>query len=132
MSIEANKALIRHWIEARNDSNLEAALACWAIETHEWLAPAFNRFTAAFPDIHLMIDEIIAEGDKVVVRWTLTGTQRGVWRSIPATGNAVKWNATDIYTVSNGKIASLVRAADNLAWLKQLGVTVMWQDKVIE
>ena len=34
--------------------------------------------------------------------------------------------------VSNGKIASLVRAADNLAWLKQLGVTAMWQDKAIE
>ena len=68
ISIEDNKAVIRRWIEARNNSNLEAALACWADETHEWLTPAFNRFTAAFPDIHLMIDEIIAEGDKVVVR----------------------------------------------------------------
>ena len=132
MSIEDNKALIHRWIQARNNSNLEAALACWADENHEWLTQAFNRFSAAFPDIHLTIEEIIAEGDKVVVRWTLTGTQRGVWRGIPATGNAVKWNATDIYTISNGKIASLVRAADNLAWLKQLGVTAMWQDKVIE
>ena len=132
MSIEDNKALIGRWIAARNNSDLEAALVCWAVDTHEWLAPAFNRFTAAFPDIHLTIDEIIAEGDKVVVRWTLTGTQRGIWRGIPATGNAVKWNATDIYTVSNGKIASLVRAADNLVWLKQLGVTAVWQDKVIE
>jgi len=132
MSIEENKALVCRWVEARNNSNLETALACWADEKHEWLTQAFNRFTAAFPDIHLTIDDLIAEGDKVVVRWTLTGTQRGVWRGIPATGNAVKWNATDIFTVSNGKLASLVRAADNLVWLKQLGVTAMWQDKVIE
>jgi steroid delta-isomerase-like uncharacterized protein len=132
MSLEDNEALIRRWIEARNSSDLEAALACWAIETHEWLTPAFNRFSAAFPDIHLTIDDLIAQGDRVVVRWTLTGTHRGVWRGIPATGNTVKWNATDIYTVTKGKIAALVRAADNLAWLKQLGVRAMWQDKVIE
>ena len=132
MSTEDNKALIQRWIAARNSSNLEAALACWADENHEWLTQAFNRFTTAIPDIHLTIDQIIAEGDKVVVRWTLTGTHQGVWRGIPATGNAVKWNATDIYTVAKGKIASLVRAADNLAWLKQLGVTAMWQDKVID
>jgi steroid delta-isomerase-like uncharacterized protein len=132
MSIENNKEVIRRWIEARNNTDLEAALACWADETHEWLTPAFNEFTAGIPDIHLTIDDLIAEGDKVVVRWTLTGTHRGMWDGIPATGNAVRWNATDIFTVANGKITSLVRAADNLAWLKQLGVTAMWQDRVIE
>jgi steroid delta-isomerase-like uncharacterized protein len=107
-------------------------LACWAEETHAWLRPAFNEFTAALPDIHVSLHELIAEGDKVVARWTMTGTHRGVWDGIPATGNAVEWDATDIFTVADGKIASLVRAADNLAWLKQLGVTAMWQDKVIE
>jgi steroid delta-isomerase-like uncharacterized protein len=132
MSIENNKALIRRWIEARNNSDLQAALACWADETHEWLMPAFKEFTAALPDIHVNLHELIAEGDKVVARWTMTGTQRGVWDGIPATGNAVKWDATDIFTVENGKIASLLRAADNLAWLKQLGVTARWRDKVIE
>jgi ketosteroid isomerase-like protein len=132
VSIENNKALIRRWIAARNNSDLEAALACWADDTHEWLTPAFNQFTVGIPDIHVTIEELIAEGDKVVANLTLTGTHRGVWDDIPATGNAVTWNTTDIYTVTNGKIASLVRAADELAWLKQLGVTAMWQDKVIE
>jgi len=132
MSIEDNKALIRRWIEARNSSDLEAALALWVNEMHERLTHAFNQFTQAFPDLHVTIEEMIAEGDKVVLRWTMTSTHRGVWHGIPATGNPVKWNATDIYTVSNGKLASNVRAADSLAWLKQLGVTATWQDKVIE
>jgi predicted ester cyclase len=83
----------------------------------------FNQFTTALPDIHVSIHELIAEGDKVVARWTMTGTHCGVWDGIPATGNAVKWDATDIFTVANGKIASLVRAADNLAWLRQLEAT---------
>jgi steroid delta-isomerase-like uncharacterized protein len=132
MSDEDNKAVMRRWIEARNKNDLEGAIACWTDDNHEWLRAAFNRFTAAFPDIHLVINEMISEGDKVVVLWTLTGTHRGDWRGIPATGNPVKWNATDTYTVANGKIASLARAGDNFVLLKQLGATTTWQGKVIE
>jgi steroid delta-isomerase-like uncharacterized protein len=132
MADEANKALINRWIDARNKTDFEGALACWTDNNREWLGAAFNRFSTAFPDIHLAINEIIAEGDKVVVLWTLTGTHRGDWRGIPATGNAVKWNATDTYTISNGKIASLARGADNLVLLKQLGAIMTWQGNVIE
>lgn len=132
MSKIENKALAHRWIEARNSNNLDAALACWTDEKHEWLTRAFSRFTVAFPDIHLTIDEIIAEGDKVVLRLTLTGTHRGIWRGIPGTGNAVQWQATDIYTVAKGKLASLVRGADSLDLLRQLGVSVTWQGRAIE
>ena len=75
---------------------------------------------------------MIAEGDEVVTRWTMTGTHRGVWGEIPATGKTVQWNGTDIYTVVNGKIAALDRAADSLKLLKQLGAVLTWQDKVIQ
>jgi len=132
MSIDENKAVVQNWLAARNSNNLEAALVCWTDENHEWLTRAFHRFTTAFPDIHVTINEMIAEDDKVVVGWTLTGTHQGVWRGIPATGNAVEWNATDMYTISEGKIASLDRAADNLAWLKQLGAIMMWQNQIVE
>ncbi len=131
MSLEENKALIRRWVAARNDSNLEAALACWAEETHARLAPAFTAFGVAFPDIHLTIDDLVAEGDRVVMAFTLTGTQFGPWRGVPATGNSVKWPIVDVYTVTDGKIAALHRGADNLLLLTQLGVRAMWKDKVI-
>ena len=132
MSIDENKAVIKNWLAARNSNDLEAALACWTDDNHEWLAKAFHQFSTAFPDIHVTINQIIAEGDKVVVAWTLTGTHRGSWRGIPATGNTVEWKATDLYNISDGKIASLHRAADNLTWLKQLGAVLMWQDQIIE
>jgi Predicted ester cyclase len=132
MLIDENKAVVQNWVAARNSNDLEAALTCWKYENHEWLRKAFHGFSRAFPDLHVTINEIIGEGDKVVVSWTLTGTHRGVWRGIPATGHTIEWNATDMYTISDGKIASLHRAADNLDWLKQLGAVLMWQDQIIE
>jgi steroid delta-isomerase-like uncharacterized protein len=132
MSIEENKAVVRNWVAARNKNDLEAALACWTEDTHEFVARAFQQFTVAFPDIHIEINTMVAEGDQVVARCTLTGTQRGVWRGIPATGNTVEWHGIDLYTISNGRIAALDRAADNLAWLQQLGARMLWQDQVIE
>ena len=124
--------MVQDWLAARNSNNLEAALACWTAENHEWIRRAFHRFGTAFPDLHVTINEMIAEGDRVVVSWTLTGTHRGVWRGIPATGHTIEWNATDIYTILDGRIASLHRAADNLDWLKQLGAVLIWQNQIIE
>jgi steroid delta-isomerase-like uncharacterized protein len=132
MSIDEKKAVIQKWVAARNSNNLEAALACWTDENHEWLRKAFHSFNTAFPDLHVTINEMIAEGDKVVVSWTLTGTHRGVWSGIPATGHTIEWNATDTYTILDGQITSLHRAADNLALFKQLGAILRWQDQIIE
>jgi steroid delta-isomerase-like uncharacterized protein len=132
MLIDENKAVVQDWLAARNSDNLEAALTCWTAENHEWLRKAFQGFSMAFSDLHVTANEMIAEGDRVVVLWTLTGTHRGVWRGIPATGHTIEWNATDTYSILDGKIASLHRAADNLDWLKQLGAVLMWQDQIIE
>src|SRR5687767_11036219 len=71
MSPAENKQVVQNWLAARNSNNLEAALACWTDENHEWLAQAFRLFTTAFSDIHVTINEMVAEGDKVVVSWTL-------------------------------------------------------------
>ena len=131
MQIDENKDVIRRWSEARNRGDIEAALACWVDEAHARLRANFNGFSKGFPDVQVNIDEMIGEGGKVVVRWTMTGTHRGVWSGIPATGNVVQWNGTDIYTIANGRITALVRGADSVALLKQLGAVVTWQDKVI-
>ncbi len=132
MSIEENKAVVQRWLDARNRSDLASALECWSTNNHAWITQAFGRFSAAFPDIHIAVDRLIAEGDTVVVAWTLTGTHSGAWRGIPATGKAVSWKATDIYTVTDGKIASLHRAADNLNWLKQLGAVLTWNGTPVD
>ena len=114
MSIEENKAVIRRWMEARNASDVETAVALWADEKQEWLRGAFDRFTKGFPDIQGTVDELIAEGDKVALWFTLHGTHLGTYAGVPATGKTIEWNAVDLYTVVDGKIAGLKREGRSL------------------
>ena len=114
MSVEENKAVIRRWVEARNATDVETAVDLWVDERQEGLRGAFNRFTEGFPDLRFTVHELIAEGDKVVLWWTLHGTHSGTYAGVPATGKKIEWSAVDLYTVVNGQIAALKRQARSL------------------
>jgi predicted ester cyclase len=131
MSVSENKEVIQRWVNARNTNDLEAALDTWVESWREPLTAGFNGMTNAFPVIHITIEDTLGEGNKVAVLATMTGTHRGSYQNIPATGKQVKMTAIDIYTLENGKIASIVRQADTLGLLKQMGVTISWQGEII-
>lgn len=122
MLTEENKAIIRQGIEARNTNDVEAFAALFPPGWHEGVRRAFNGVTEAFPDLHITIEELIGEGDKVVSRWSFQGTHLGLYQDIPATGKKVNYTGIDIFTIVDGKIVSVVREVDNLAVLQQLGV----------
>ena len=122
MSVEENKAIVRAWLAARNVHDVEAAVAHWIEEQQADLRSSFNSFTTAFPDVQINVEDMIGEGDKVVVQWTFHGTHRGPFQGIPATGKIVEWDGLDLYIMTDGKIASLTRKADSRALLQQLGV----------
>lgn len=82
----------------------------------------FAWFRMVFPDLHVQIDDLIAEGSKVAVRWTFTGTQQGEFMGKPGSGKQVNLSGIDIYRISDGKIAEWWRTADILSMLKQLEV----------
>jgi predicted ester cyclase len=63
------------------------------------------RYFEAFPDLHIALDEVIAEGDRVVVRSTMTGTHDGEYKGIPATGRHVAAESAEIFRVVDGKFA---------------------------
>ena len=113
-SVEENKAVIRRWIEARNANDVETAVAEWADERQERLRGAFDSITKGFPDIQMVVHELIAEGDKVAIWFTVHGTHLGTYAGIPATGKKIEWSAVDLYTVVNGQIADLRRQARSL------------------
>ena len=69
-SVEANKAVVRRWIEARNANDIEAAAACRAEPERAGLRRAFAGMTGAFPDVRITEEALIGEGDAVVLRWT--------------------------------------------------------------
>lgn len=77
---------------------------------------------AAFDPLQFTIEDIIAEGDKVVVRWTNAGTHSGTFLGIPATGRDFAIAGIDIHTVTGGKLAEHWHVVDQLTQLQQLGL----------
>ncbi len=84
---------------------------------HKW-----TTYLAAVPDMHATIDDVVAEGDKVAVRWTVQGTQRGELLGIPPTSRPVRFSGISLYRLAKGKIAEQWEQWDRLNLLQQLGV----------
>ena len=93
------------------------------IETYKQYMAA--NTTGAFTNLHLTIHEVIAAGDKVVVRFTNSGTQTGPFFGMSATGKSATWLGIGIYTIRDGKIADAWFAEDILNMLLQLGASVL-------
>ena len=75
----------------------------------------------SIPDLHAAQQDIVAQGDEVVVRLVVTGTQTGPLLGIPASGRAVRWDAIDVYRLSDGKIAEEWAGEDFTAFLADTG-----------
>jgi predicted ester cyclase len=75
----------------------------------------------AFPDMKVNIESMIAEDDKVVVRWTATGTHRGDFLGTRPTGRRVPMTNTDTFTIQDGKIVGIVAQPDSASVLRALG-----------
>jgi steroid delta-isomerase-like uncharacterized protein len=75
----------------------------------------------AFPDIHVAVEDVIAEADKVVLRNTVTGTQLGEYRGMPPSGKTVAYNEIFIARIVGGRIAEIWGVVDGLSQLRQLG-----------
>jgi predicted ester cyclase len=76
----------------------------------------------AFPDGHMTIDDLVVEGDKVVARYTLTGTHKGEFMGIPATNKKVTGWVIEIDRVAGGKCVEGWSRMDTLGLMQQLGV----------
>jgi len=79
-------------------------------------------FLAAFPDLQVTTDDIVAEGDKVALRWSAHGTHEGRLMGIEPTGKAMTITGQAIYQIGAGKIKEDWINADALGMLQQLGV----------
>jgi steroid delta-isomerase-like uncharacterized protein len=75
----------------------------------------------AFPDIHVTVEDVISECDKVVFRNTVTGTHRGEYRGLRPTGKSLTYNEIFIIRFADGRIAEVWGVVDTLSQLEQLG-----------
>ena len=87
----------------------------------ELLKEVFRRLHRGFPDLHTRIDDLIAEGDKVVARNTVTGTHQGEYMGLPPTGKSITYNEIFIVRFAGGRIAETWGVVDVLSQMRQLG-----------
>jgi steroid delta-isomerase-like uncharacterized protein len=133
LQTERNKALARRWIEEGfNQRHLSVVDQLFAerfsvngqIIGRDGLRQSMSRHFDAFPDLHVRIDEIIADADKVGIWYTASGSHRGEFEAIPPTGAHVQWVGFDLLTIERGEIAEARFISDHLGLLTQLGATV--------
>lgn len=138
MSTESNKALIRQLYEAVNAGDLDSLDAIVSddfIEHEEFPglptrgpeAPkaALGMFKAAFPNLEMTADDVLADGDKVVVRGTMSGTHMGDFMGIAPTNNSFKVQYIDIIQFDDGKATAHWGITDQAAMMQQLGLDDM-------
>lgn len=78
-------------------------------------------YRTGYPDVHVSVDDLIAEGDRVVARWTSRGINTGDLMGMPATGREVTVAGISIFRIENGKVAEEWEGFDTLGMMRQLG-----------
>ena len=135
MSAEENKTIVRRFWGVWEEGNIDLV--------DELLAPDYTNhspgtpdqptgpegvkgvvamFRSAIPDLRVVVEDMIAEGDKVAVRYTLEGTHEGELFGVPPTGQRLSIKSISVERVSDGKIREHWRITDTLDMMQQLGV----------
>ena len=136
MSLDENKAVVQRLLDAINDGNLDELPQVVAADVVDHNAVIFMQpegpgavqegirmLLQGFPDLHLATQELIAEGDRVVARFLMSGTNTGDYRGLPApTQQPFQSEAIAILRIADGKVAEVRGTADRLGMLTQLGI----------
>jgi steroid delta-isomerase-like uncharacterized protein len=134
VSEEENKAVIRRWIDAYNERDLQAEAdvlvpgfvayvpaAPGPLEGLEAWRQFSGPFAEAFPDLRLTVQDIAAEGDTVAARVAFHGTHRGEFQGIPPTDKEVAFSSMEFNRVVGGKVEEHWVELDLLGLMQQLG-----------
>jgi steroid delta-isomerase-like uncharacterized protein len=135
---EQNKAVVRRIVEEHwNQKNAALVSELFAPNVSlrtpdgvltglEGASFLLRAYSTAFPDFRLIVDDLLADGNKVVLQWTFTGTHRGPLADIPATGRQVSVpRGIAIFRIEGGKMTEGQFAWDKYALMQQLGVVPM-------
>lgn len=133
MSTESNKLIMKKFVEFINTSNVELSKEIISEEAI-FYAPTsseplrgskgymliLNMMRSSFPDVSWKLEEMIAEGESVAARFTMTGTHKGDFFDIKPTGKNIKINVMNFYRFSKGKIVEEYGQPDIFSLLQQI------------
>ena len=123
MSAEENKAVVRREQEElwNHTGDLDAAEELFAAGEAEAAKQQAADFRRGFPDVVSTIEDLIAEGDKVVARWRSRATHRGDYMGILPSSKEVEFTGISFYRIEGGKIAESWTVEDQLGLMRQIG-----------
>jgi predicted ester cyclase len=132
---EENKALIRKAFDVINKGDASGLKKHLDTKFHNVYEDVLKRAHTAFPDMRLVVDDVIAEGDKVVTRWTLVGTHKGEARQsrmgiVKPTGKHLTVHGITIHRISDNRIVESWGETGKLEALEQLGLLDEFTRKV--
>lgn len=145
MSVEANVQLMQRWFhEVWNEGRIETihellspdGLGTGQLEDGSTLRgpadfiPLVERLRGAFPDFHLIVEDIFGVDDKVVVRWSSAMTHTGDHLGVPASGKPVRLTGISILRIRDGKIIQGWDNWDRAAMMEQIGAAPVAQGKL--
>jgi steroid delta-isomerase-like uncharacterized protein len=132
-STEANATLLRESVEAFNAGDMAKLLAVAApdivihyaempepLQGRETWQQGYELVKRAFPDLKIRVDDLVAAGDKVALRLTLSGTHQGEFQGIPATGRTIGYVSHEFYRVADGLVAEEWICSDMASLFSQL------------
>jgi len=133
MTTEQAKALVHRHLDVmwnRGDVSVAGEVCASELVQHD---PFTTRLTdldtyvayleevrRAFPDLVLATEDVVAEGDRVVVRWSFTGTHQDQMRDLAATGRRVAFAGMSMYRLAEGRIAEIWTSFDTIGYLRQM------------
>ena len=132
-SAQANVALVRESVEAFNAGDMAKLLAVAApdivihyaempepLQGRETWQQGYDLVKRAFPDLKIRVDDLVAAGDKVALRLTLSGTPEGEFQGIPATGRTISYVSHEFYRLADGVFAEEWICSDMATLFRQL------------
>jgi predicted ester cyclase len=133
-STEETRATVSRYVEAFNTANLDSfakVFASYVVDHNppsgqapglDGIKQTFIMMNAAFPDGHITIEDVIAEGDRVAVRMTIRATHQGELMGLAPTGSPVAMTRISIFRIAGGKIVEWWHNEDTLGMMRQLGL----------
>jgi steroid delta-isomerase-like uncharacterized protein len=134
MSVGENKEVVKRWhdelwnkgnvavVDELIDANCVYHIDPQPTDVREYWRQGVATFRAAFSDAHITNEDMVAEGDKVVTRWTWRMKHTGEWMGIAATGKQLELKGISIHRIVDGKIVEDWAVGDELGMMRQLGV----------
>jgi steroid delta-isomerase-like uncharacterized protein len=119
---EQNKNLVRRYYDqVINGRDLDAVGDYFADErVAGWVRKGCFSYFQAFPDLHVALDEFVADTDRVFLRSTMTGTHDGEFHGIPATGRHMAVDSAEVFRIADGKFAGYWCMVDGAGLMRQL------------